>query len=170
VKKNSDFLNKRNKLSKIKFSKENNYFYLKNKMILDENIEKVFRFFETPKNLNLITPSWLNFKIITPVASKTYKDQEIEYKLTLHKITFKWKSKITEYKKNISFCDKQIKGPYLFWEHSHLFSKLEEKTLMKDVVKYKVIFGSLTNKLIVKKDLRRIFDYRQKKIQEIFKK
>ena len=106
MKKNSDFLNKRNKLSKIKFSKENNYFYLKNKMILDENIEKVFRFFETPKNLNLITPSWLNFKIITPVASKTYKDQEIEYKLTLHKITFKWKSKITEYKKNISFCDK----------------------------------------------------------------
>ena len=46
----------------------------------------------------------------------------------------------------------------------------DEKTLMKDIVKYKVIFGSLTNELIVKKDLRRIFEYRQKKIQEIFKK
>ena len=35
----------------------------------------------------------------------SYKDQEIEYKLTLHKITFKWKSKITEYKKNIKSRD-----------------------------------------------------------------
>ena len=157
-------------MSKIKFSKENDYFYLKNNWTLNENIEKVFKFFETPKNLNLITPSWLNFKIIKPVASKTYKDQEIEYKLTLHKITFKWKSRIIDYKKNISFCDKQIKGPYLFWEHSHLFSKLEENTLMEDVVKYKVVFGSLANKLFVKRNLRRIFEYRQRKIQEIFKK
>jgi len=90
--------------------------------------------------------------------------------LTLHKITFKWKSRIIDYKKNISFCDKQIKGPYLFWEHSHLFSKLEENTLMEDVVKYKVVFGSLANKLFVKRNLRRIFEYRQRKIQEIFKK
>ena len=157
-------------MSKIKFSKENNYFYLKNNLTLNENIEKVFKFFETPKNLNLITPSWLNFNIIKSVASKTYKDQEIEYKLTLHKITFKWKSRIIDYKKNISFCDKQIKGPYLFWEHSHLFSKLEENTLMEDVVKYKVVFGSLANKLFVKRNLRRIFEYRQRKIQEIFKK
>jgi ligand-binding SRPBCC domain-containing protein len=47
---------------------------------------------------------------------------------------------------------------------------LEENTLMEDVVKYKVVFGSLANKLFVKRNLRRIFEYRQRKIQEIFKK
>ena len=32
------------------------------------------------------------------------KNQEIEYKLTLHKIRFTWRSRIIEYKKNVSFC------------------------------------------------------------------
>tara|TARA_B110000438_G_scaffold85581_1_gene85070 strand:- start:14297 stop:14770 length:474 start_codon:yes stop_codon:yes gene_type:complete len=157
-------------LSKIKFSKKNNYFYLKTNLTLNKNIKEVFQFFETPKNLNLITPSWLNFKIIQTVNSNTFKNQEINYKLTLHKITFKWKSEIIDYKKNISFCDKQIKGPYLFWEHSHLFSKVGEKTFMEDIIKYKVLFGTFSNNLFIKQDLRKIFEYRQKKIQEIFKK
>tara|TARA_B110000116_G_scaffold90959_1_gene79189 strand:+ start:4611 stop:5084 length:474 start_codon:yes stop_codon:yes gene_type:complete len=157
-------------LSKIKFSKKNNYFYLKTNLTLNKNIKEVFQFFETPKNLNLITPSWLNFKIIQTVNSNTFKNQEINYKLTLHKITFKWKSEIIDYKKNISFCDKQIKGPYLFWEHSHLFSKVSEKTFMEDIIKYKVLFGTFSNNLFIKQDLRKIFEYRQKKIQEIFKK
>ena len=157
-------------MSKIKFSKKNNYFYLKTNLTLNKNIKEVFQFFETPKNLNLITPSWLNFKIIQTVNSNTFKNQEINYKLTLHKITFKWKSEIIDYKKNISFCDKQIKGPYLFWEHSHLFSKVSEKTFMEDIIKYKVLFGTFSNNLFIKQDLRKIFEYRQKKIQEIFKK
>ena len=45
-------------------------------------------------------------------ANNTFENQEIEYKLTLHKIRFTWRSRIIEYKKNVSFCDKQIKGPY----------------------------------------------------------
>tara|TARA_X000001036_G_scaffold174750_1_gene165354 strand:+ start:4814 stop:5281 length:468 start_codon:yes stop_codon:yes gene_type:complete len=154
----------------INFSKKENFFCLETDLLINEDIENVFKFFETPKNLNLITPDWLNFKIVPPIPLKTYENQEIEYKLTLHKIRFKWKSRIINYKKNISFCDKQIKGPYLFWEHYHLFSRRNKQTLMKDIVNYKVLFGSLTNNLLVKRDLQKIFEFRRKKIEEIFKK
>ena len=41
---------------------------------------------------------------------------------------------------------------------------------MKDIVNYKVLFGSLTNNLLVKRDLQKIFEFRRKKIEEIFKK
>jgi len=41
---------------------------------------------------------------------------------------------------------------------------------MENIIKYKVLFGIFTNELFVKQDLRRIFEYRQKKNQEIFKK
>tara|TARA_B110001454_G_scaffold56938_1_gene55693 strand:- start:629 stop:754 length:126 start_codon:yes stop_codon:yes gene_type:complete len=41
---------------------------------------------------------------------------------------------------------------------------------MEDIIKYKVLFGTFTNNLFIKQDLRKIFEYRQKKIQEIFKK
>ena len=152
------------------FSKEKSFFQLSVEQKVPEDISTVFNFFETPKNLNLITPDWLNFKIVPPIPLKTYENQEIEYKLNLHKIRFKWKSRIINYKKNISFCDKQIKGPYLFWEHYHLFSETNKQTLMKDIVNYKVLFGSLTNNLLVKRDLQKIFEFRRKKIEEIFKK
>ena len=78
----------------INFSKKENFFCLETDLLINEDIENVFKFFETPKNLNLITPDWLNFKIVPPIPLKTYENQEIEYKLTLHKIRFKWKSRI----------------------------------------------------------------------------
>ena len=39
---------------------------------------------------------------------------------------------------------------------------------MTDKVNYKVLFGSLTNRILVKRDLNKIFEYRRKKIKEIF--
>ena len=152
----------------INFSKTDNFFQLETNLLINEDIETVFKFFETPKNLNLITPSWLNFTIVPPIPNNTFENQEIEYKLTLHKIRFTWRSRIIEYKKNVSFCDKQIKGPYLLWEHYHLFSKKNNKTLMTDKVNYKVLFGEITNRILVKRDLKKIFEYRRKKIKEIF--
>ena len=154
----------------INFSKKDGFFHLETNLLINEDIETVFNFFETPKNLNLITPSWLNFKIKPPIPNNTYENQEIEYKLSLHKIRFTWRSRIIAYKKNVYFCDKQIKGPYLFWEHYHLFTKKDDKTLMTDKVNYKVLFGSLTNRVLVKRDLNKIFEYRRKKIKEIFTK
>ena len=89
----------------INFSKKDGFFHLETNLLINEDIETVFNFFETPKNLNLITPSWLNFKIKPPIPNNTYENQEIEYKLSLHKIRFTWRSRIIAYKKNVYFCD-----------------------------------------------------------------
>ncbi|MEC8945953.1 MAG: SRPBCC family protein [Chloroflexota bacterium] len=157
------------------FTKDDQYYVLKTSQSVPEEIAKVFNFFENPSNLNLITPSWLNFTLLPPVPCTTFENQEIEYKLTLHNIRFKWTSRIIDYQKNISFCDKQIKGPYAFWEHQHLFEKIGSQTLVTDIVKYKIlpgvlspILGSFTNMLFVERDLKKIFGYRQEKIRELF--
>ena len=68
------------------------------------------------------------------------------------------------------FCDKQIFGPYLFWEHTHTFSADGNKTIIRDIVNYKILFGQIFHKLFVKRDLKNIFEYRYKKIEEVFKK
>ena len=41
---------------------------------------------------------------------------------------------------------------------------------MTDKVNYKVLFGEITNRILVKRDLKKIFEYRRKKIKEIFTK
>ena len=86
------------------FTKDDQYYVLKTSQSVPEEIAKVFNFFENPSNLNLITPSWLNFTLLPPVPCTTFENQEIEYKLTLHNIRFKWTSRIIDYQKNISFC------------------------------------------------------------------
>ena len=85
------------------FSKEISFFQLSVEQKVPEDISTVFNFFETPKNLNLITPPWLNFKIIPPVPKTTYEGLEISYRLSLHKLPMFWKSKIIRYKKNEYF-------------------------------------------------------------------
>ena len=152
------------------FTKTDGFFQLSVEQKVPRNIEDVFSFFETPKNLNLITPPWLNFKIIPPVPEQTYEGLEISYRLSIHKFPMFWKSRIINYKKNNFFCDKQIWGPYLFWEHTHSFIADGEHTIIKDVVNYKGLFGRIINNLFVKKDLSKIFKYRYKKIEEVFKK
>jgi hypothetical protein len=152
------------------FSKSGNFFRLSVEQKVPRKIEDVFSFFETPKNLNLITPPWLNFKIIPQVPETTYEGLEISYRLSLHKFPMFWKSRIINYEKNKFFCDKQILGPYLFWEHTHTFTSDGESTIINDEVKYKVLFGNIINKLFVRKDLNKIFKYRYKKIEEVFKK
>jgi len=152
------------------FSKKDGGFQLSVQQRVPKNIKEVFSFFETPKNLNLITPPWLNFKIIPPVPKSIYEGLDISYRLNLHKIPIYWKSRIIKYKKNESFCDKQIFGPYLHWEHTHIFTSDKKNTIIEDVVNYKLLFGNIIHKLFVKKDLKNIFEYRYKKIEELFKK
>ena len=70
------------------------------------------------------------------------------------------------------FVDQQLKGPYSMWHHTHLFERLnDEETLIKDIVIYAVpfgIIGKLVHSLYIKSDLNAIFDFRSRKIREIF--
>ena len=61
------------------FSKEKSFFQLSVEQKVPEDISTVFNFFETPKNLNLITPPWLNFKIIPPVPKVVKKVKKKVY-------------------------------------------------------------------------------------------
>ena len=48
----------------------------------------------------------------------------IKYKVApFLKIKMKWVTKITELQSEKKFIDKQIKGPYSFWEHEHILEK-----------------------------------------------
>jgi len=39
--------------------------------------------------------------------------------------------------------DAQVKGPYRFWCHEHIFESLGHQTLMRDLVEYELPFGLL---------------------------
>ena len=130
--------------------------------------EDIFDFFASAENLERLTPPWLNFKIISSLPIAMNAGTVIEYKIKLHRIPIRWESEITLWDPPHRFCDVQRKGPYKKWVHEHIFETSDVGTLVRDKVNYEVIGGNLINKLFVKKDLAKIFNYRQATLLSIF--
>ena len=67
--------------------------------------------------------------------------------------------------------DEQRFGPYRFWHHKHFFREIETGVEIEDVVDYALPFGPIgriVNETVVKRELKKIFDYRQDAIERMF--
>lgn len=139
---------------------------------INQSIEEVFDFFSKAENLNLLTPPFLKFKILTPLPIKMGVGTFIDYKIILNGIPFKWKTKISKWEQNKVFVDEQIKGPYKVWIHEHKFEMVESGVKMTDTVQYQSpgwIFEPIINKLYIESKVKEIFAYRKKVLLEQFK-
>lgn len=138
---------------------------------VDHSVCEVFQFFKNAKNLEDITPQYLNFKIIGMNTEEVQKNSVIDYKLKLHGIPFSWRTKIIEFVENDMFIDEQIKGPYKKWIHTHSFIEQDGGTQIKDSVSYIIPLGIIGNFLLgkfIRSDINKIFEYRKKVISKRF--
>jgi len=147
----------------------NEGFVLKTDLVIERPIEEVFAFFSDAQNLETITPPWLHFQIVTPTPINMNAGALIDYRLSLHGVPIKWRTKIESWTPPNRFTDQQLRGPYKRWFHEHTFESLgPNKTLAKDHVHYIPRFGSLVHKYFVKPDLIKIFTYRQEQLMRSF--
>jgi ligand-binding SRPBCC domain-containing protein len=146
-------------------------YILEREQIINRSRNEVFHFFANAGNLERITPPELNFHIITPQPIDIKKGALIDYKLKLRGIPITWKTEITQWNPPFDFVDSALKSPYKQWIHLHTFEEKDGKTIMKDVVRYRLPLEPLGDigLFIVKRELKYIFDYRYKIIEEIFK-
>jgi ligand-binding SRPBCC domain-containing protein len=140
---------------------------------LNTSIEEAWDFFSSAKNLKLITPDYMDFKITSISGEgKVYPGQIITYLVRpLAGIQLNWATEITEVKAPFYFVDKQLAGPYEIWHHQHHFTQNDHGVMMQDIVTYAIpwyALGNLGNKLIISKKLDQIFDYRYNVIDELF--
>jgi ligand-binding SRPBCC domain-containing protein len=122
--------------------------------------DEVFAFFSDAANLDAITPTWLNFRTITPGSIVMHCGTMLEYKLRIHGFPIRWRSQITAWEPPVRFVDEQVRGPYRLWIHEHTFVERDGGTLVCDRVQYAVAFDWLTDSLLVRPDVERIFRYR----------
>ena len=91
------------------------YLNLSRQIFLNYSIDKVFDFFSDAGNLDILTPKWLNFNILTDMPISISKGTQIEYKLKYRGVPIRWTSNINEWEPPYFFIDEQIKGPYRKW-------------------------------------------------------
>lgn len=139
---------------------------------INATLSQVFEFFSKAENLEKLTPEFLNFKILTPPPIKMKKGLEIDYEIRLYGFPIRWKTLIEEWNPPHLFIDTQLSGPYSLWHHTHKFTEENGYTIVQDDVVYRpkgFIFAGIINHLFVKKDIEKIFNYREKTINSIFK-
>jgi ligand-binding SRPBCC domain-containing protein len=137
--------------------------HLQLEQFLPVSLEEAWDFFSSPK-----------FKILNEVPEKMYPGTMIMYDISpFLNIHFNWVTEITVVKDHEYFVDEQRKGPYHIWHHEHHFAKAEGGVLMTDKLYYSIgksFFGWLAGKLFIHKKVSAIFEYRKKKLEELFGK
>jgi ligand-binding SRPBCC domain-containing protein len=133
-------------------------------------IEAVFEFFSRADNLGRITPAWLDFRMVTPADVEMRAGTLLEYKLRIHGLPVRWRTRIEEWAPPERFVDVQERGPYRLWRHTHRFVASEGGTTVIDDVEYALPFGvlgRLVNRMFVARDVAEIFDYRVEQIASL---
>jgi ligand-binding SRPBCC domain-containing protein len=134
-------------------------------------LEQVFSFFCVARNLDLITPPELRFKLLGQSHFELRAGTLIDYELAWHGLPMRWRSRIEDWRPPALFIDVQRKGPYRLWRHTHSFEARDVGTLMRDTVEFEVPFGGVGDLCagwLVRRDVDRIFDYRAQQISLLF--
>jgi len=143
---------------------------LRREIEIERPIEEVFGFFNRPENLARITPPSMGFKILTPSPVLMASGSVIDYTVCVSGLPMRWTSQIEDYDPPRQFVDRQLRGPYAHWHHTHRFEPTARGTLVIDEVRYRLPFGFLgqLGQGFVQRQLDTIFNYRSKVIQDIF--
>jgi ligand-binding SRPBCC domain-containing protein len=143
----------------------NRVFLLERQQRIDLPLDRAFAFYGDARNLERITPPWLGFEVTTAGPIEMGVGTLIEYRLRLHRVPVRWRTRIAIWEPPRRFVDVQVKGPYSLWEHTHTFEEDgPEATIIRDRVRYSIPFGPLgevADRLLVRRDLVQIFDYRR---------
>ena len=139
---------------------------------INTDINKLWNFISSPKNLSKITPDYMDFKILSEIPNEMYEGLIISYTVRpILGLKLNWVTEITHIKNNKYFIDEQRQGPYKMWHHEHILEETNDGIIMRDKLSYIPpfgIFGLILNKLFIKRQINRIFEYRTKILDEIF--
>ena len=117
----------------------------------------------------------MGFKILyISGGDKAYAGQIIRYKIDVPPlVSLNWVTEITQVKEPFHFIDEQRFGPYALWHHQHHFKEVPGGVEMTDELNYALplgVLGRLAQRVFVGREVNRIFDFRFKALENIFKK
>ena len=138
------------------------------------DLATAWEFLSRPENLQKITPPQMRFAVTTPdLPSAMYPGMIITYRVSpLPGIRLTWVSEITHIQEKLYFVDEQRSGPFALWHHEHILKPIAEGVMMTDIVSYKLPLGPLgeiAHKLIIRRQLESIFNYRSQAMEGIFR-
>lgn len=132
--------------------------------ILNANPNEIFKWHQDKDALIKLTPK--NLIEITKYSTIS-EGNELHFKIKFMFGLFKinWIAKIVDVIKGREFSDLQIKGPFKYWYHRHLFIETSnrDECLMKDQIDFLLPGGRIINfllRIFVVRNLKTMFEKR----------
>ena len=156
----------------ISFSSHSGVYTLKAVQDINTTLDAAWSFLSNPHNLTKITPSKMGFQITSETPEKVHAGQIITYKVAIFPL-FKsnWVTEITQVVPGKYFIDEQRFGPYSMWHHEHFIEQINDSVRMTDQISFKPPFGligRLTFPLLIKPQLKKIFEHRREAMEHLF--
>jgi ligand-binding SRPBCC domain-containing protein len=147
--------------------------YFESEQLLPTTLDEAWTFIASPRNLDKITPTAMNFRITDKhQPERMYAGQIINYTVSpLWGVRVRWTTEITHLKEKEYFVDEQRFGPFRFWQHQHLLKETPAGIEMQDRIHYKIpggIAGDILNNFLIREKISEIFEYRRKMLKDIF--
>ena len=137
---------------------------LERRLEIPITLKEAWDFFSNPGNLTDITPPGLGFRMTSEAPERIYPGLILTYTVSpFLGLPVNWVTEITHVNEPEFFVDDQRLGPYKLWHHEHRFEETEGGVVVHDLVHYALPLGPLGNiahELVVKRQLRDIFEYR----------
>ncbi len=137
---------------------------------LPRTLDEVFLFFSRPENLQVITPPWVDFRMVQAPETLAV-GSFIRYRLRWRWVPIRWTTEISAWNPPHSFVDREVSGPYALWNHEHWFAAQDGGTTMRDRVTYALPLGwlgRLAHEMMVKRDVERLFEFRAESMRRLF--
>jgi len=140
-------------------------YLLEREQWLPAPLEEVYSFFSRPENLQVLTPPWLDFRMVeAPLALAV--GSLIHYRLCYRVVPIRWTTEISEWNPPHGFVDRAVSGPYALWNHEHWFAARNGGTTMRDRVTYALPFGwigRLWHWAAVRRDVERTLRFERRR-------
>ncbi|MBU1183213.1 MAG: TIGR01777 family oxidoreductase [Proteobacteria bacterium] len=126
-------------------------------------VEEVFKWHSRPGALERLSPPWDPIRVIERKGGIESGARAV-LEMKAGPFPYKWTAEHTDYEENRLFRDRQVKGPFSNWVHTHSFEPDgPESSFFEDRIDYALPFypfGNLIGGPSVKAKLARIFKYR----------
>jgi uncharacterized protein len=133
--------------------------------IIDAPVAQVFAWHARNGAIQRLTPPWAPLALKWRQGKGIAKGVRVGFDMRVLGIPMDWEAEHIDYQENQLFKDRQTKGPFARWEHTHLFSPDgQNRSIMEDQVAWQLPMGFLSRPFQghVHRELGRIFDYRHR--------
>lgn len=135
---------------------------------IDQPLEKVFAWHTREGAFERLKPPWERFEVIGRSGS-IQNNGIVKLQTKIGPLSMKWVVRHAEYIPEKQFKDIQIKGFFPSFVHLHLFEQFGASCILEDRIEYSLPagqIGRLAAHRFVDRNLRKIFDYRHRTVDQ----